>query len=458
MQAGSLNFKSSNAARNKVARFSSVRGEASGSDEYAFDEACTFTFRFHADGINFGYILSDYDNSSDGIAMEYLSPGILRFSVSTADGERQIETDVAVPQGVVTVSGQKPTNITPSNFKIFVNGSQVATSVTANTGVSTDMGSGRAYVVASRKGTTGAQVSVVYAAAVHPAELTPAQISMLHATNVNQWADTLSPSECWVFNTSLQRFNIPDRKGNYDLEILDGASDTTPLSYDISTVDVIEKVLSESILDADADNFTESGGNVTTAPDSGPSGNDLTVNGTLPYNNSDASFGYHATVTGGSGYLSRAAFVGGKEAQVSIYAVCSWPASGNKVLVDGSDVNDRITMRENSSVAGIFNGLTTLNASSRPDTSDKCLFRADFNDSRLRLLVERSGKSSISASVNIGTDRGSSGVYILSNFLGGAFWDSVFSRAILLPRALTDYEDTAVRGNLKLQYGVSPSP
>lgn len=210
------------------------------------------------------------------------------------------------------------------------------------------------------------------------------------------------------------------------------------------------------IADYDISNFTASGGNVSDAPDTSINHNDLTINGTVPLTESDSDFNSRPSITGGSGYLTKAAFNTGMIPQAYVYAVCSWPATGNAVVCDGADASDRITLRENSSVAGIFDGLTTLNASSRPATGDKCIFKGVFIHSELSLLIERDGKADISANTTIGMARGSAGVTLLANYLGTANWNESLARLVIFDRELSPYEDELVRNYLKSTYDITP--
>lgn len=215
--------------------------------------------------------------------------------------------------------------------------------------------------------------------------------------------------------------------------------------------------ISGLILDANPATFTESGGSVTVAPDSSGAGNDLTISGTVPYTSSDADFNGNPSVTGGSGYLYRAAFAGGSISEAALYAVCKWPATATSVLTDGADATNRIVMRENSSVVQLFDGLTTLGAASKPDAGDICVFTARFHSNTLELLIERNGKANITASTSVGSNRGAAGIYLLSNYLGGAGWGATAARLALYDQAQTSEDEASIRSYLKDIYGITPA-
>lgn len=219
-----------------------------------------------------------------------------------------------------------------------------------------------------------------------------------------------------------------------------------------------EGVIATALSDFDADNFTESGGNVATAPDSGGGGNDLTVNGTLAYTSSDAALNNHASVTGGSGYLKRATFSGGALTQpTTIYVVGTWCATGaSKLFIDGGGSSTRNSIYASGAVNPAVFGGSALVSGSTVSAATKFIAKFVANGASSSALFTVDGSSDISLSGDAGSV-GMNGATILAINTGANQWDGKFARAIIFEGVLSDAQNTVLLEYLKTAYSVAPA-
>lgn len=211
-------------------------------------------------------------------------------------------------------------------------------------------------------------------------------------------------------------------------------------------------VLRGLIVDPNPQFWTGDAGNLIAAPDSSIWLNGLTVNGTIPFNESDPDFNGRPSVQGGAGYLSRAAHRQGAMAQPTwVFGTCKvGTLAGDNTLIDAT--GQRLEVAADGT-ARITAG--TLLSGAVVSEGDKMLFSAGFDgaNSVVRTAVDGSTPDESTGAAGTG---GTDGTVLLALAGGTNQWTDKFARGpTYAPRApFTAEEIDKIESHLKAQAGI----